>query len=87
MILDTDRFIASQPIVLKEDLSEIRFQVESDNPSKHLVPLRLSGLRPGAYELRDKKLITTLKIEDGKEATVELPVETHSKEFVILRRP
>ena len=88
MILDTDRFIASQPIALKEDLSEIRFQVESDNPSKHLAPLRLSGLRPGAYELRnDKKLITTLKIEDGKDATVELPVETRSKEFVILRRP
>ena len=35
MILEVDRFVAAQPIVLKEDLSEIRFSIESDNPKNH----------------------------------------------------
>jgi hypothetical protein len=44
LILDTDRFAASQPIVLKDDFSAVRFTLESDNPAKHVAKLRLSGL-------------------------------------------
>ena len=55
LISDNDRFASGQPIVLKEDLSEIRFQLESDNPAKHQATLRLAGLKPGRYAFRDDK--------------------------------
>ena len=47
MVLETDRFAASQPIVLKEDFSEVRFRLESDNPASHVARLRLSEERCG----------------------------------------
>jgi hypothetical protein len=86
MILDTDRFVASQPIVLKEDFSEIRFHLESDNPGKHVATLRISGLTAGSHVLRSgNRTITALEIKDGQETVVEIPVDskTRSNAFVI----
>src|SRR6185369_3486737 len=65
LVLETDRFAASQPIVLKEDLSSVHFTVESDNPTKHMARLRLSGLAPGSYALLDgNKTVAVLEIRN-----------------------
>jgi hypothetical protein len=89
LVLDTARFVSSQPIVLKEDFSEIRFRVESDNPAKHVTTLQLAGLKAGSYVLRvGNKTITSLELKDNQETAVEIPVdsETRSKAFAILRQ-
>ncbi len=89
MVLDMDRFETSQPIALKEDLSEIRFRLESDNPGKHVARLHLSGLAAGSYVLRNSSsAITTLDIKDGQEIIAEIPIDsdTRSKSLVISKQ-
>jgi len=89
LILDNDRFAASQPLVLKADLSEARFQLESDNPSAHSVTLRLSGLASGSYDVLSRnETIATVEVKDGQESLVKLPVvaSARSHSFVISRR-
>jgi hypothetical protein len=87
-ISDTDRFASGQPIVLKEDLSELRFQLESDNPAKHTATLRLTGLKPGRYAFRDDEgVITNIDITDGRETMVEVRMGAglKAKSFVVQR--
>jgi hypothetical protein len=52
LVLDSDRFAAGEPVVLKEDLSQLRFQLESDNRAEHKVRLRLTDWKPGKYRVR-----------------------------------
>jgi hypothetical protein len=90
MILETDRFAASQPIVLREDFSEVRFQLESDNPASHVARLRLSGLAAGSYSLlHGSKTIAAVDVKDGQESVVELPLaaRARSKSFTISHHP
>ena len=90
MVLETDRFAASQPIVLREDFSEVRFQLESDNPASHVARLRLSGLPAGSYALLDgSRTIATVDVKDRQESVVELPLaaRSRSKSFTISHRP
>jgi hypothetical protein len=76
MVLDRDRFSSSAPIVLADDLSVIRFELESDTTAGHTSTLRLSGLAAGRYQLRGagSELLTTVTIEAGRETVLELPV-------------
>src|SRR2546430_4389510 len=75
MVLETDRFAASQPIVLKEDFSEVRFRLESDNPASHVARLRLSGLATSSYALLDgSRTIAAVEVKDGQETVVEIPL-------------
>jgi hypothetical protein len=88
LVLDTDRFANSKPIVLKEDLTEIRFQLESDNSAKHFSSLSLSGLKPGSYRIREgNKTITSWEVHGGEEKKVQLPVasDISTRVFVISR--
>ena len=78
---DTDRFAAGQPIVLKEDLSEIRFQLESDNPAKHTATLHLAGLKPGRYTVRDDKgVVTNVIIKDEGEYLLNLAIDSRGSD-------
>ncbi len=89
MVFDTDRFTAAQPIVLNEDLSEIRFRLESDNPAKHVAKLRVSGLAAGSYVFRaGSKTLAGIAIKDGEETMVEIPMDsqTRTRTFVISRK-
>lgn len=75
VLLDSDRFSASSPIVIDDDLSALRFVLESDNPDGHVVNLSLSGLPPGGYSVQGAAgRIAALSLEEGQEAVVELPV-------------
>ena len=74
--LSSDRFVASRPIVLQEDLSELRFSLESDNPATHVVKLSVSGLPSGEYTVGDgSKPIATLSVKDGIESFFEVTME------------
>src|SRR5262249_29938408 len=89
MLLDGDRFAASQPISIKEDFSELRFRLESDNPNKHVAKLLISGLSPGKYEIvGGDKTIREFEIAGGQESICELPVPAGATamSFAILRR-
>jgi hypothetical protein len=88
LVCDSDRFAAARPLVIKEDLSEVRFALESDNPTRHTVRLHLAGLPAGRYALRDAgSLISTLDTKDRQESTVALPLpaEAALRSFTITR--
>jgi hypothetical protein len=85
---DLDRFVATQPIIIKEDLSEIRFRLETENSAKHTTTMRLSGVSAGNYELKSgNKVLAQITVKDGVESAIEVPVDsdTRSKQFVISR--
>jgi hypothetical protein len=88
MIFDADRFVATQPIELKDDLTEIHFKLESDNPKDHSTTLHLSGLTPGIYSLRAGiKPVATFQINEETESRIEVPVNrmTRQRVFTITR--
>ncbi|HEY9427119.1 MAG TPA: DUF5695 domain-containing protein [Gemmatimonadaceae bacterium] len=80
MVLDRDRFASSAPIVLADDLSSVTFALESDTPTPHPTTIRLSGLPKGTYNILSagNELLSTIAIEDSREAVLELPVHSGS---------
>ena len=75
LILDNDRFAAGAPIRLKENFSEIHFQLESDNPEKHFAELHLSGLPAGKYGVGgDAGFKAPMEIKAGQETILDLPL-------------
>jgi hypothetical protein len=75
LISEVERFAAARPIVLKEDLSQVSFSLETENPAAHLARLRLSGLAAGEYELSaGSRRVTTVSLSHGQQALVELPM-------------
>jgi hypothetical protein len=88
LILNSDRFSNSTPIILKEDLSEIRFRLESDNPTKHLTRMNIAGLKSGTYSLKaSNKTVESFEIKEQKETVIDVPIDsdTRLKTFVISR--
>ena len=84
MILDGDRYAASSPIELKEDFSQVRFRLESDNPRNHSTTLRVSGLPSGSYVLQiGQKTISNFTMGDNVESRVEVPVDAGSRKATI----
>ena len=72
---DVDRFAAAEPIFLREDLSALRFELESRNPAPHLGTVRVAGLPVGTYlVLRGDEAITSFAAADGVTAMFEMPV-------------
>ncbi len=85
--LDSDRFAGAQPIILKEDLSELRFQLETDNPTPHVTKLRLSG-PAGEFVMHDgNRELGKLTLKGKEETSVDLPIsaDRHGKTFSIVR--
>mgnify|MGYP001255379580 CR=1 FL=1 len=72
---EADRFAQGRPIILREDLSQIMFQLESDNPEEHVARLRLAGPPAGTYEVRQGgEMVQRLTLVDGWPSTLEIPV-------------
>jgi hypothetical protein len=75
LVLDSDRFRANKPIAIKEDLSEIRFELETNNPARHVSRLRIAGLPPGTYAVKaGSRTIKQLELKDSNETVIEIPV-------------
>ena len=87
LALETDRFAASQVILIKEDLSEVHFRVESDNPKRHFTALLVSG-PPGKYTVTaGAKPIQEFDMKDKHDSVIELPMAASrvSSNFTISR--
>jgi hypothetical protein len=73
---DVDRFQVDQPVALREDLSELRFRLESQNPAAHTNTVRVAGLPAGAWQvLGEDRALTTIDVVDGETSVFEVPVE------------
>ena len=84
LVLDSDRFAASQPIVLDADCTGVSFMLESDNPAPHRVRLHLGGLPGGRYSvLAGQQPGVTFAVEVGRETIVELPLVSNGQKIVI----
>lgn len=71
-----DRFAANEPIVVREDFSEIRFRLESENPSRHSNVLHVAGLPAGRYEVdRGGEVVASFEAVDGRASDFEVPVD------------
>lgn len=69
------RFSATQPILLREDLSEIRFRLESDNPEPHTALMEMEGSVAGPYEVRQRgEPVRRFDLVEGWPSTVEVAV-------------
>jgi hypothetical protein len=89
LVSDVDRFPVGQPIVVKEDLSEVRFSLESADPAEHRARLHVAGLASGAYTVGNAKgTIATLELKDGQESVVDLPMDaaTQPQTFTLSRK-
>lgn len=86
--LDSDRFAASGPIRVKEDLSSLQFRLETGHPRRHTVELRFAG-EPGLYRLdRPDGSSERLRLGPGAEAAVALPVDPAAEgPYAITRLP
>ena len=84
--LERDGFAASAPIVMKDDLSELTFQIENRDPQQkaHTSALSVSGFQ-GAQVLVNGKLAGTLSATDGN-STVSLGVSGSSPVQVTIRQ-
>jgi len=75
MLLARDHYAADRPIVLGDDLREIRFTLEAVSRAAHTTRLSLAGLPGGRCEVRiDGRPAGGGTLADGGEAVVDLPV-------------
>lgn len=73
--LETDRFAAGRPVTIQTNGSLLSFTVESDNPEAHRAELRITGLKPGRFQLQDDKgTVGNFSVATGAEAVVALPI-------------
>ncbi len=85
---EVDRFAAGQPIVLREDLAEVRFRLESENPSDHTAVVEGLGLSAGRYRVSAGGAeVGSLEVREGERWVVRLPVNegTRATAFAITR--
>jgi hypothetical protein len=95
LVLDADRFATGPSIRIKDDLSQVTFAIESDNPAEHKTKLRLSGLAAGKYAVRNGEGATLATFDAStapavaSETIVEIsvPAGDHTKLFTIVRTP
>jgi Family of unknown function (DUF5695) len=88
LVLENDRFAAGQPIVLQPDLSQVGFQIESDNSAAHSVTLDFTPSTAATYTVTDVHgVVTTLNLQAGQKAVVNLPMDagTSPQAFTISR--
>jgi hypothetical protein len=72
---DVARFSATVPVRFKENLSEIQFSLETDNPLPHEQVLRLSVSVPGTYLVHTgNQIVATVQISDASESVIKLPM-------------
>jgi hypothetical protein len=85
---EVERFAAGQPIVLRENLDELRFRLESENPNEHMAVMKGLGLSPGRYRVSAEEVeVGFLEVREGEGWVVELPVNDGTREtaFAITR--
>ncbi|MCJ7629357.1 MAG: hypothetical protein MUO50_13340, partial [Longimicrobiales bacterium] len=85
---EVDRFAPGQPIVLREDMAELRFRLESENPNEHIAVLKGLGLSAGRYRVSAEGAeVESLEVREGEPWVLRLPVNGGTREtaFAITR--
>ncbi|MNC96358.1 hypothetical protein D3C83_137150 [compost metagenome] len=85
--METDRFVATQPILLNEAFSQVTFTLETENPAAHTARLRFAA-PTGTYTVSDSGgTIAVLNVQAGQQYSVNLPVGagTTNKTFSITK--
>jgi hypothetical protein len=78
--LESGRFAAGQPVIIHTNGSRLSFALESDNPESHRAELRITGLPPGRFQLKDdRSAIGDFSVTAGDETVVQLPVAAGSQ--------
>jgi hypothetical protein len=73
---NADRFAADRPIALREDLTELHFQLEAENAAAHTNAIRIAGLSAGSYRVtRNREELTTLVAADGGTVDFDVPMD------------
>jgi hypothetical protein len=72
--LASDRFARNRPLVLNEALSELRFEVESDNRSAHVTRLVLGGAAAATYVVHVGDQVHRASAKGDEEVGIDLPV-------------
>ena len=76
LLIDTDRFAASQPLLLQPDLSQVSFQLETGNPAAHTAALHVTASTAGYYTFTGVHgVITAVNLAAGQETIVSLPMD------------
>jgi hypothetical protein len=87
-ILDTDHFAFNMPIIIGEDLSQVRFVLDNEGGHQHAAVMTVSGLPAGKYGvMMEGREIAAFDMADGASAAVALPLESGPRtgEFTIRR--
>lgn len=75
VLLQRDGFAAERPLQVSADLGCFRFVLENRDNTSHQTLLRLQGLGEGVYRVTaGGNFLTTLRMEKGREAILQLPV-------------
>ncbi len=75
LVLNNDRFAEAQPVVVQPDLSQVSFQIESENSAAHNVTLDFTAATAGTYSVTDAAgVVATMPLQAGQPATVSLPM-------------
>jgi hypothetical protein len=85
---EVSRFPADRPILVGENLAELRFHLEAENPDDHACVVRVRGLPPGQYLIRSgNRDLARVEVADAEETALLLPmnVETRATEFSVTR--
>lgn len=82
LALQNDRFAANMPIAVQNDLSQISFQIESDNPAAHSATLLFTPPLSGAYSVNGGNP-TNLTAGQQATLTLSLPGGSTPQAFVI----
>lgn len=84
MSVDSDRFAAGQPIVLREDLSRVCFTLESDNPLQHVTRIKMTAPAAGPYVVKsDGEPIATVNVDEQLETVIKIPFPPGAKRHKI----
>jgi hypothetical protein len=89
LILDGGRFAPAQPIVLKADCSEVRFELEPSPIARPTAKLMIQLVPPGEYVVRRSgKPIERFEMKPASQIAVALPLVSGAahNQFAILRR-
>jgi hypothetical protein len=80
--LQNDRFAENEPLVLQSDLSQITFQIESDNPAAHSATLFFTPSISGTYTINGG---SPINLTAGQQSTLTLsmPGGSAPQTFVI----
>jgi hypothetical protein len=76
LLLDSDRFVAGEPIKLDDGLTGVRFSLESENTDSHDAKLSVAGLADGQYSVTVDGQHAQPFASDGKNAVdLVLPIK------------